>query len=79
MNVVFIDLHAEDLRVTFDVVPLGVRLQRLLDVGVFQPGGEFRRVDQVVDDALKGERRRDIDDRQGKRWVSDDWADLDTP
>lgn len=39
VHVVFIDLHAEDLRVALDVVPLGVGLQRFLDGGVRQPGG----------------------------------------
>lgn len=51
--VVFVNLHAEDLRVTFDVVPLGVGLQRFLDGGIRKPGGQLRRVDQVVDDALR--------------------------
>lgn len=55
MHVVFIDLHTEDLRVALDVVPLGVGLQRLLDGGILEPRGQFGRVDQVVDDALRGE------------------------
>lgn len=53
MHVVFIDLHAEDLRVALNVVPLGVGLERLLKDGVLQPCGELGGVDQVVDDALK--------------------------
>lgn len=55
VHVVFVDLHAEDLRVALDVVPLGVGLQRLLHGGVLEPGGEFGGVDQVVDDTLTGE------------------------
>lgn len=54
VHIVFINLHAEDLRVAFDVVPLGVGLQRFLDGGIRKPGGQLRRVDQVVDDALRG-------------------------
>lgn len=42
VHVVLIDLHAEDLRVALDVVPLGVGLQCLLDGGVLEPGGQFR-------------------------------------
>lgn len=42
VHVVLIDLHAEDLRVALNVVPLGVGLQRLLDGGILQPGGQFR-------------------------------------
>lgn len=53
VHVVFIDLHAEHLRVALNVVPLGVGLQRLLEDGVLEPGGEFGGVDQVVDDALE--------------------------
>lgn len=54
VHVVFVNLHAEDLRVAFDVVPLGVGLQHFLDGGIRKPGGQLRRVDQVVDDALRG-------------------------
>lgn len=57
VHVVLIDLHAEDLWVALNVVPLGVGLQRLLDGGVLQPGGQFGWVDQKVDDALNGEGR----------------------
>ena len=59
VHVVFIYLHTEDLRVALDVVPLGVGLQRLLDGSIFEPGGQFGRVDQVVDDALgtRGDRK----------------------
>lgn len=52
VHVVLVDLHAEDLRVPLNVVPLGVGLQRLLDAGIFKPSAQFGRVDQVVDDAL---------------------------
>ncbi len=45
VHVIFIDLHTEDLRVALDVVPLGVRLQRVLDGGIFEPGGQFGGVD----------------------------------
>lgn len=55
VHVVFINLHTEDLRVTLDVVPLGVGLQRLLDRGILEPHGQFGGVDQVVDDTLRGE------------------------
>lgn len=58
VHVVLVDLHAEDLRVALDVVPLGVGLQRLLDGGVVEPGGQFRGVDQKVDDALSREGRQ---------------------
>lgn len=57
VHIVLIDLHAEDLRVALNVVPLGVGLQRLLDGGILQPGGEFGGVYQKVDDALSGEGR----------------------
>lgn len=53
MHVVFIDLHAKDLRVALNVVPLGVGLQRLLNGDILEPGGQFGRVDQVVDNTLK--------------------------
>ncbi|TNN79510.1 hypothetical protein EYF80_010327 [Liparis tanakae] len=46
VHVVFIDLHTEDLRVALYVVPLGVGLQRLLNGGVLEPGGQFGGVDQ---------------------------------
>lgn len=59
VHVVFINLHAKDLRVTLDVVPLSVGLQRFLDGGIFEPGGQFGRVDQVVDDTLRGERQEE--------------------
>ena len=55
MHVVFINLHTEDLRVTLDVVPFGVGLQRLLDGGILEPRGQFGGVNQVVDDTLRGE------------------------
>lgn len=54
VHIVLVDLHAEDLRVALDVVPLGVGLQRLLDGGILQPGGQFGWVHQEVDDALEG-------------------------
>ena len=52
VHVVLVDLHAEDLGVSLNVVPLGVGLQRLLDGGVLEPRRQLGRVDQVVDDAL---------------------------
>lgn len=57
VHVVFIDLHTEDLWVALNVVPLGVGLQRLLDGGILEPGGQFGRVDLVVDNTLRGEGR----------------------
>lgn len=66
VHVVLVDLHAEHLRVALDVVPLGVGLQRLLDGGILQPGGQFGGVDQVVDDALRGDRETNRDSRREK-------------
>lgn len=57
VHIVFINLHTKDLRVALDVVPLGVGLQRLLDGGILEPGGQFGGVDQVVDNTLRGEGR----------------------
>lgn len=51
--VVFIDLHTKDLRVTLYVMPLGIGLQSLLDGCILEPGGQFGRVDQVVDNTLR--------------------------
>lgn len=65
VHVVFIDFYAEDLRVALDVVPLGVGLQRVLNGHILQPSGQFRRLDQVVDDAL--ERAREDKDGKGRR------------
>ena len=74
VHVVLVDLHAEHLRVALDVVPLGVGLQRLLDGGILQPGGQFGGVDQVVDDALKRER---LHVTAAERFWSDCWrADI---
>lgn len=42
VDVVLVDFPAEDLRFALDVVPLGVGLQRFLDGGVREPGGQFR-------------------------------------
>lgn len=58
MHIVLIDLHAKDLRVALNVVPLGVGLQRLLNGGILEPCRQFGRVDQVVDDTLKRRLRK---------------------
>lgn len=71
MHVVFIDLYTEDLRVTLYVVPLGVGLKRLLDDGILEPGGQFRRMDQVVDNTLTGDREGGRAVRKSLRICSD--------
>lgn len=59
VHIVFIDLHTKDLRVTLNVVPLGIGLQCILDGCILEPGGQFGRVDQVVDNTLKAEGEED--------------------
>lgn len=69
VHVVLVDLHAKDLRVSLDVVPLGVGLKRLLDGGVLEPAGQFRGLDQVVDNTLEetGEGKEMVDGWCGMR------------
>lgn len=67
VHIVLINLHTENLRITLNVVPLGVGLQRLLDSCILEPGGQLGRLDQVVDYTLRIERKDgEMEGRKGR-------------
>lgn len=55
VHIVLVYLDTKHLRVSLDVVPLGVGLQRLVDGGVLEPGGQLGGVHQVVNNTLEEE------------------------
>lgn len=67
VHVILINLHTENLRITLNVVPLGVGLQCLLDSHILKPCGQFGRVDQIVDNTLREEREDgEMEGRKGQ-------------